>query len=146
MDYQFIGKGEFEKKVNDGEFLEWAKVYGNYYGTPKSFVEEALLKGFDVILEIDTQGAMQVKNRLPNSVLIFLLPPSLDELKRRLIQRATEDNKSIEFRLKQVDMELKNLKFFDYWVINDDIFETVSTISGIIEAEKRKVNRVNNLL
>ncbi|SHD76944.1 guanylate kinase [[Clostridium] ultunense Esp] len=125
VNYFFINEERFNKMVEKDEFLEYANVHGNLYGTPKKFVLEQIEKGEIVILEIDVQGALQVKESYPEAVFIFLLPPSMSELKNRIKKRGTETDKDIDIRLKNAFEELKFIDEYDYIVINDKIEEAV---------------------
>jgi guanylate kinase len=144
--YFFIDEEKFKNMVKDKEFLEYAYVHNNYYGTPKKFVLDEIKKGEAVILEIDVQGAVQVKAAYPEAVFIFLLPPSMDELKNRIIKRGTETEKDIETRLNNAFNELKYIDEYDYIVINDEVIEAVEKIEAIITAEKLKVKRHKNIV
>ena len=132
VNYFFVTRDEFKKYINNDEFIEWAEFSGNLYGTKKSFVTETLNDGFNVLLEIDTQGALQIKSKMPESVLIFINPPSYEELVARLKGRHTESDEAIEKRLKFVDFEKENSKEFDYIIINDEIDNAVNQIKEII--------------
>lgn len=132
VNYFFVTRDEFTKYINNDEFIEWAEFSGNLYGTKKSFVTETLNDGFNVLLEIDTQGALQIKSKMPESVLIFINPPSYEELVARLKGRHTESDEAIEKRLKFVDFEKENSKKFDYIIINDEIDNAVNQIKEII--------------
>jgi len=138
-DYYFLKEEDFKRKIEEGFFLEWAKVYNYYYGTPKSEVERILSQGKDALLIIDVQGAFQVKKLLPNAVGIFLLPPSLEELKNRLLKRG---EKELNQRLEWAKKELPCAKFFDYVVVNDRLEEAVEEIKSIMVANRRKTNFV----
>ncbi len=142
VDYFFVNEEEFKDKIKKGEFLEWACVYGNYYGTPSFFIEQTLKKGYDVLLDIDMEGARQIKDKLKDSVTIFLLPPSWEELRNRLLKRGTENIETINYRFKQVKEEMKSFTNFGYWVVNDEIEKVVSIISSILHAEKRRIRRL----
>lgn len=149
--YFFLTETEFQKKITAGDFLEWAKVYENYYGTPKQHVQQLLSSGCDVILDVDVQGALQVKKSLPEAVLIFLAPPSLAELKKRLAGRNTEPETELNKRLQYIETEFQMMPQYDYLVINKEIDLTCDQIECIILAEKRRVNRqpenlLNNIL
>lgn len=122
VDYFFVTAEEFEKGIEKGKWAEWAFVHGNYYGTSKEYLENAVSKGINVLLEIDVQGAKQIKEKLPESVLIFILPPSFEELKNRLLKRNTDSIEVIEKRLKAAKSEIDQSAFFDKKIIND-IFE-----------------------
>jgi len=134
--YYFLTREQFESIIADNQLLEWADVYGDYYGTPQQPVLDALNQGVDVILEIDVQGALKIKNKYPDGVLIFLLPPSRSELASRLKNRGTDSNVAIEQRLQWADKEIKEISKYDYLVINDDLVEAVQRVSAIITAER----------
>ncbi|MGI6576221.1 MAG: guanylate kinase [bacterium] len=141
IDYFFLGKAEFEQRIQQDGFLEWALVYGNYYGTPRDFVEETLAQGEDVLLEVDIQGALQVKKKFPAGVFVFLLPPSLAEQRRRIENRGTENKHSMLTRLKAVQRELEFAKQYDYIIVNEQIATSVDKLVAIIKAEKCRVIR-----
>ncbi|ACV63131.1 guanylate kinase [Desulfofarcimen acetoxidans DSM 771] len=136
VNYWFKTKEEFEHLLVEDQFLEYARVYDNYYGTPRLEVEKALETGKDVILEIDIQGALQVKEKMPNSVLVFIVPPSLTELKTRLVNRGTDSAAEIEKRLKCVAEEIKYISSYGYIVINNTVNEAVGKVEAILIAEK----------
>ena len=146
INYFFIDDKKFEKMIVDNEFIEYAKVHNNYYGTPKSFVLNEINKDKIVILEIDVQGALQVKRTYSEAILVFLLPPSMRELKKRLIKRGTETEEDINIRYKNAFEELKFINEYDYFVINDKIIKAVEKVEAIIMAEKLKVKRHKNIL
>ena len=139
--YYFTTKDDFQKTIDQGGFLEWAEVYGNYYGTPKAKVEEKLAAGIDVILEIDIQGALNVKKVYPEGVLIFILPPSLAELRKRLTGRGTDSEESIHLRLSQTLSEVSYIDQYDYGVVNGDLDEAVEKVKSIFTAEHVKVSK-----
>ena len=139
--YFFINNDEFIKKIHDDEFLEYAKVYGNYYGTPKREVFKQLKAGNDIILEIDIQGALQVKKNYPKGVFIFLLPPSLRELQNRIEGRGTDSKEVILKRMECAYDELDYVFEYDYVVLNDEVEAAVNKIKCIIEAEKSRAIR-----
>ncbi|SEF68066.1 guanylate kinase [Caloramator fervidus] len=142
VNYYFVSKEKFEDMIRKNEFLEYATVYGNYYGTPKSYVEEELNKGNDVILEIDIQGALMVKEKYPDGVFIFILPPSMEELKNRIIKRGSETEDSLKTRFNSAFEEIKYMSNYDYAVVNDYVEEAVKKIECIIIAEKCRCSRV----
>ena len=144
-EYFFLSKEEFQKKIQEDEFLEWACVYDNYYGTPKSFVEEVLSKGYDCILEIDPQGALKVKQKKPDAVYIFICPPSFNELANRITNRGTEDIQEIKKRLSCAKEEMLSVENYNYVVVNDVVENEVKKIKAIILAEKCRVARNRNL-
>ncbi len=139
--YFFLTDTEFQKKIGNGEFLEWAKVYEYYYGTPKQNVQQLLESGQDLVLDIEVQGALQVKRSLPDAVLIFLAPPSLSELKKRLIGRNTELKAELNKRLQYIKTEFQSIPQYDYLIVNQEIDLTCERIKCIIQAEKDRVNR-----
>ncbi len=145
VNYNFIDKEDFEEKIEKGEFLEYAFVHTDYYGTSKSFVEDGIAKGKIVLLEIDVQGAIQVKDKHPEAVTIFILPPSMEELERRIVDRNTETKEQIERRMKNAYKEINLLDKYDYFVVNDDLDQAIEDINSIILAEKHKVKRKINL-
>ena len=128
--------------IRRGELLEWAEYVGNYYGTPLAFVKETLASGRDVILEIEVQGAMKVKQVFPNGVFIFLAPPSMEELKKRIIGRGTESETSIQHRLSVAEEEFALAKHYNYVVVNDEVESACERIRAIITAERCRTERV----
>ncbi len=142
-DYFFVGENEFEEMIKDDKLLEWAEVYANRYGTPRDFVLNNLNKGFDVLLEIDIQGALQVRNKMPEAVFIFLSPPNLDELARRLCTRGQDSQDSIDLRLATCEAEMAHIKYYNYVVINNHINEAVEKVRSIIQAERCKLNNLS---
>jgi len=142
VDYHFISMERFQEMIENKELLEWANVYGNWYGVPKEVVKQALDKGQDIIVKVDIQGAATIKKILPEAVFIFLIPPSMEELVIRLKQRHTESPFDLALRIKTAEEEIKQLSLFDYIVVNkrDEIDLAVSQIKAIITAEKCRVN------
>jgi guanylate kinase len=145
-DYFFVDRKTFERMIEEGDFLEWAEVYGNLYGTSKSQVTKALEAGKDILLDIDTQGALQVKKNFPEAVLIFILPPSLTELERRLRSRKTDDKETIQKRLGIARDEIKKALYYDYLVVNDLLEVAFEKLKSIITAEKCRTERLKNQL
>ena len=141
VSYFFKSHEEFEKMIEEDKFLEYAKVHDNYYGTPKDFVEEKINEGKIVILEIDVQGALNVKKNIDNGVYIFLAPPSLSELKNRIVNRGTETESDINLRMHNARKELSYIKAYDYLVVNDHLNSAINLVNEIINAEKHKVFR-----
>lgn len=139
--YFFKTKEEFEAMVDRGEFLEHAMIYDNYYGTPKKAIFDELNMGRDVILEIEMQGAMQIKEVYPQAVFIFVLPPSLQELKNRIVGRGTETEEQIEKRFNSAYDEIKLLGDYDYFIFNNIVEKSAEEILNILEVEKNKVSR-----
>ena len=139
VSYYFVSHEEFQKTIDEGGLLEWAEIYNNRYGTPKAPVLEKLEKGRDVILEIEMQGALQVKKSYPKSVLIFVLPPSISELKKRLIARGTETEEQIELRTRTTIEEIKTIKDYSYFIVNDDLETALDDARTIIRAEHLRV-------
>ena len=140
-EYYFLSVAEFKNWIADGKFLEHAEVYGNFYGTPLNKIEERLNRGEDILLEIDVQGALNVKRKCPEGVYIFLLPPSLEELKRRIEGRGTETPESLSRRMKNALAEINVGLEYDYVVVNDSIENAVEKIKAILTAERLKVSR-----
>jgi guanylate kinase len=141
VDYHFTSKERFQEMIEGKEFLEWANVYGNWYGVPKKPITQALDKGQDIIVKVDIQGAATIKKILPQAVFIFLTPPSVEELIVRLKQRRTESPSDLALRTKTAETEIKQLSLFDYIVVNKrgEIDPAVSEIKAIIAAEKCRV-------
>ena len=139
--YYFTTKEAFQKEIEAGGFLEWAEVYGNYYGTPKAKVEEKLSAGIDVVLEIDIQGALNVKEAYPNGIFIFILPPSMSELRKRITGRGSETEDSINLRLSQTLKEVSYIDKYDYCVVNGDLEEAVARVKSIVVAEHSRVSQ-----
>ncbi|GAB6100606.1 guanylate kinase [Halanaerocella petrolearia] len=138
-DYFFMKKKEFESLVDKDEFLEWAKVHNNYYGTPIKYVEETLQSGKDVILEIDIQGAKQVREKFDEGIFVFLAPPSLEELEDRITKRGTESKEAINTRMKNAKDELEERKHYDYLIVNDEVEKAVNKLEAVIIAERCKL-------
>lgn len=145
VSYFYLNHDEFEKMIDEDKFLEYAHVHNNYYGTPKEFVEKKINEGKIVILEIDVQGALNIKKNTDNGVFIFLAPPSLKELKKRIVGRGTETDEDIKIRMNNAKKELQHIKDYDYLVINDHLNSAITSVNEIINAEKHKVFREENL-
>lgn len=140
-DYFFVTREEFEKKIQNGELLEWEEIYGNYYGTLKSVVEDALKNGDVLLFDVDVNGAISIKRKFPDdSVLIFIKPPNMETLKERLRRRRTESEEQLKKRLERVPMELEKAIYFDYIFVNDKLEDTVKSVERAIfnEIEKWK--------
>lgn len=143
LNYFFKDKAKFIEMIENNEFIEYARVYDNYYGTPKQYVFDRLNEGKDVILEIDTQGAVHVKNIFDEGILIFIVPPSFAELKNRILNRGTETEEDIKKRLKCANEELKLSSYYDYLIVNDNIIKAADKVESILQAEKCKIKRIN---
>lgn len=141
VNYFFKTKEEFQSMIQQDELLEWAEVYENYYGTPLRYVEEKLAVGENVLLEIDIQGALQVKKKYPHGVFIFLIPPSLEELKKRILGRGSETEESFNLRFGSAADEMNYITEYDYVVLNDTVDNAVKRILAIISAELCSVPR-----
>ena len=141
VDYHFVSVKRFQQMIENNELLEWANVYDSWYGVPREEAKQALDRGHDVIVKVDVQGAASIKKILPQGIFIFLMPPSMDELLKRLKQRHTESPSELDLRLKTAEEEVKQLSLFDYVVVNrwDEIDLAVSEIEAIITAEKCRV-------
>ena len=146
VDYHFIQVERFRRMIGEDAFLEYAEFVGNFYGTPKRYVEEAMERGEDVILDIELQGAIQVHQKMPEAVRIFVLPPSISELERRLRTRGTETDDKIAGRLIRARTEFESAGSYDYIVINDDVEKAVSELDAIMTAEHCRAGERSNAL
>lgn len=142
VDYFFRTREEFEELIKNGQMLEYAEYVENYYGTPLTYVNETLDKGIDVFLEIEVQGALQVKKKVPDGVFVFLTPPDLDELKDRLVGRGTDSEEVIRQRIERAKEEIALMREYDYAVVNDEVPLAAERVKRIIEAEHFRVDRV----
>jgi guanylate kinase len=157
-EYFFVSREEFQRMIRDDEFLEWAEVFGNYYGTAKRFLREAQAEGHDLLLDIDVQGAAQVKRKAPDAISIFVLPPSREELERRLRRRAEADDNLqrqlmgdgarpfnteaiLQRRLQTASREIENFCEYDYILVNDRLEESIDILTSIVEAERLRRSR-----
>ena len=145
VNYFFVSKEEFENHIKNNDFLEYAIYNDNYYGTPKSKIEDFLHQGKDVILEIEIQGALKIKEEFPNAIFIFIMPPSMRELVRRLKKRNTEDTDKIIARFKKAYQEINYYNNYNYVVINDDLDTAVKKVEAILMAERLRVSRIENV-
>ena len=146
VEYFFISRDVFDEMVTSGEFLEWACVHGNYYGTAKRQIAEETAAGVDIVLEVDVQGAASVRQLLLDSVSIFILPPSYEVLKERLIARGTDSPQELEVRLRNAPEELRQYSAFDYVIINDEVDRAAAQLASIIYAERARCVRQENLV
>ncbi|MDE5992381.1 MAG: guanylate kinase [Oscillospiraceae bacterium] len=146
VNYYFLTKEKFEEMIADDGMLEYASYCGNYYGTPRKPVEDMLEKGIHVILEIEVQGAMKIKEKCPEAVFVFILPPSLKELRRRLEKRGTETAEVIEKRLGEAAGEIAHAYKYDYAVVNGELSEAVDDLMSIIRAEELKTAETKNII
>ena len=146
VDYYYLSKEEFEKKIEEGYFLEYTNYAGNYYGTPKEYIEKKINKGIDVILIIEIEGAANIKKLIPEAVFIFIMPPSLKELVRRLKKRGTEDNEKILKRFHAAYQEINEVTKYNYVVVNDKLEDAVNKVESILNAEKCRVDRIEEVL
>ncbi len=139
-DYYFLTEDEFKRKIENNEFAEWERFYDYYYGSPKSFIDSHIEKGVSVLFDIDVKGALSIKEAYPDSVLFFIMPPSFEELKNRLIKRNTENSEDLKKRIERAEMEMSYAvkKEFDYKVVNDDLEKAKKTIEEIIRKEINK--------
>ena len=142
VDYHFVTEDEFMAIARAGGFLEWARVHGNCYGTSRDAVMEMLEDGKDVLLDIDVQGAMQVRRLIPEAVLVFILPPSPEELERRLRNRGTDSDETIRLRLQNAKREVRSAKEYDFIVINDDLIRAAGDLQSIVLARRCSASRV----
>ena len=143
VNYYFLSRGEFESMIANGELLEWAEVYGNYYGTPLKKIEEKLARGQDILLEIDTQGALNVQKKFPDGIYVFILPPSIQELEKRLRGRGTDSEEAVARRLSAAAGEIAVAKEYAYTIVNGTIKDSVQTLAAIVSAEHART--CNNL-
>ncbi|MGL2256376.1 guanylate kinase [Oenococcus oeni] len=143
-DYFFVSKQKFEQMINEGQMLEYAQYVDQYYGTPKTWIDEQRQQGNDVFMEIEVNGAMQVRAKVPDAILIFLLPPDLMQLRNRLELRGTESDKVIDERLKTARQEILMMTNYDYAVVNDKVDKAVKKVQTIIGAERLKAKRLAN--
>lgn len=143
MDYSFISREEFMKMVDAGDFLEWAEVHGNLYGTSRKRIHETRAQGFDMILDIDVQGAKQVKKVVPDTVFVFILPPSLSELRQRLSFRNSDPEEVINMRLSKAAAEIVEYINYDYVIVNDDLKRAIGELVSIVKAERARVAQIN---
>ncbi len=144
VNYFFHTKDEFETLIAEGGMLEFAEYCGNYYGTPRKVVEEKLAQGIDVILEIETHGAKLVNDAMPDCVMIFILPPSMSELEKRLVKRGTEKKDIVDARLAQAREEIADAVYYDYVMINDSVDKAIKDLSAIITASKLKSHKFSD--
>jgi guanylate kinase len=145
IDYDFLSREAFERMIDEDELMEWAEVHGNLYGTPYRNLEEARDRGEHVVLDIDVQGARQIKERVPDAVLIFVFPPSAEALWRRLTARGTEALDEVRHRLEAARRELEEAEHFDYIVVNDDLDRAISRVRAIVESESHRPSRALDL-
>lgn len=139
--YHFMSESEFQKQVGENRFLEWARVHGAYYGTPRDFVETRLSRGENLLLDIDVQGGLQVKEKFPEGVFIFVAAPSFEELRRRLKIRGTEDPEEVEARLREAREELRHLEAYQYVIVNEELSAAVEDLKAILRAEQCRLSR-----
>jgi guanylate kinase len=144
--YHFISVEKFFELRDSGELLEWAEVFGNYYGTTRAVLESARKRGHDLVLDIDVQGAAQLKERLPGAVTVFILPPSREELEARLRNRSSDPDKVIERRLRDASQEVSNYKEYDYVLVNDHLETSFEKLRGILLAERCRKQRVEEVI
>lgn len=144
VNYFFTSREEFLERIENNDFLEYAEVYGNFYGTPKSKVFDMLEEGKDVILEIDIQGALKIKSAYPDGIFIFILPPSMEELESRITNRGSETPESLKTRLSAAYDEISFASKYDYAVVNDEVHRAVKKIESIIVAEKCRVYKIKD--
>jgi guanylate kinase len=142
--YFFLSREEFEQRIEEDDFLEYAEVYGNYYGTPKSEVDKKLADGIDVILEIDIQGALNVQENTTEGIFIFILPPTMSELRKRIVGRGSESPESLITRFKAAYNEINYVSKYNYAIINNTVVNSYEKLRSIIVAEKCRVTRISN--
>jgi len=143
--YFFVSKDEFEKRIEDEIFLEYAMYNGNYYGTPKDKIVNKLNEGIDVILEIEIQGALKVKELIPEAICIFILPPSMNELKKRLVARGTDSKEKILSRFTTAYKEINEITKYNYVVVNDNVEDATNKVNSILTSERCRVDRIEEV-
>lgn len=143
VSYFFLTKEQFIDKVREGDFFEYEEYVGNLYGTPKDYIMKVVGEGKDVVMDIECRGAAEIKRKMPESVLIFLTPPSMEDLKARLIARSTDSPEVIEMRIKKAQLEMDEIGKYDYFVLNDKLDLAVDDVKKIIGAERLKVSRLS---
>ena len=143
--YFFVSRDEFERRIKEGVFLEYAEYNGNYYGTPKDKISDMLNSGKDVILEIEIQGALKVKELIPDAIFIFILPPSMDELRKRLVKRGTDSIEKILSRFQTAYQEINEVTKYNYVVINDVVDSAVQKVQAILLSERCRVDRIEDV-
>jgi guanylate kinase len=141
--YTFVDQDEFRGMIADGDFIEWAEVHGNFYGTSRKRIEDIISGGNDVILDIDVQGARQIRQHYPDSIHIFILPPSMPVLEERLFNRMSDSPEVIEKRLRKAREEISEYKYYDYVIVNDLFEEAFGVFSSIIRAERNRIEKVD---
>ena len=142
VDYFFKAKSEFEELIKQDQFIEYAEYVGNYYGTPVQYVKDTMDRGHDVFLEIEVEGAKQVRKKFPDALFIFLAPPSLDHLRERLVGRGTESSEKIQSRVHEARKEVEMMNLYDYVVVNDEVELAKQRIQSIVEAEHLKKEHI----
>ncbi len=145
VDYNFISKEEFLDNIENDKYLEYATVHSHYYGTPKKNIDKLLKNGIDVILEIDIEGARKVKEKCPNAVFIFIMPPSMEILKERLVNRKTESKEQLVERFKNAYKEINEVTKYNYVIVNDDLNESLLKLNSILECERCRVDRIEDV-
>jgi guanylate kinase len=146
QNYFYISVDEFKEMIKNDELIEWVEYCGNYYGTPKKYIEDSIKDGYNIILELEVEGAANIKNKYPDSLSVFIVPPSYNDLKRRIEGRGTENIEVIEKRLDRAKEEVKFINNFDYVIVNDNIENTANNLNNILSVEKFKFKRNNNIL
>jgi guanylate kinase len=144
--YRFVDRPEFERLITEHYFLEWELVYGHFYGTPGQPLQDAYRNGMKVVLEIDTKGALTVKRKMPDAVLIFILPPTIDDQMKRLRQRGQDDDETIRQRMKSFFDELEDIQYFDYAVVNDVVDDAVARIADIVSSVEWRVAKQDGII
>jgi guanylate kinase len=140
IDYLFISEEEFQKKIESHQFVEWEKFYDYYYGTPKGFIDDNIIKGISVLLEVDVKGALNIKSIYPEAILVYIYPPSFEVLVERLKNRKTEDEKDFNKRIERAKMELSHKDKFDYLVVNNDLITAIDQVRSLIKKIISKEN------
>ncbi len=140
-DYFFVSGNEFKDMIKNDKLIEWAKVHNHYYGTPKDFVKKHIRQGKIIVMDIDVQGGINIKKRFPDAVFIFILPPSFEELEKRLLERGTDNLKTIKLRIENAKKEIAMMYNYNYIIVNDEVEKAIDETEAIIIAEQRKISR-----
>lgn len=140
-EYLFVDEKKFKQDIKNGKFIEWAQVHGNYYGTAKAVLQNALSKGKDVLLDIDVQGALNIKKKYKNALMLFIMTPTLKELKKRLIKRNKDSKETISIRIENAKKEIKYVNSYDYLILNDKLPKSITDVKAVIKAERLSIKR-----
>ncbi len=140
-EYLFVDEKKFKQDIKNGKFIEWARVHGNYYGTAKAVLQNVLSKGKDVLLDIDVQGALSIKKKYKDALMLFIMTPTLKELKKRLIKRNKDSKETINIRIENAKKEIKYVNSYDYLILNDELKKSINDVKAVIKAERLSIKR-----